>query len=51
MLKLQKWPKRNNTFDEKMQYEITILGACAPYPRLIYWIVLSILQGKKDDMS
>ena len=30
-----------------MHYKITIFGACAPYPRLIYWITLSILQGKK----
>ena len=36
---------------EKMHYEITIFGACAPYPRLIYWIASSISQGKKDDMS
>ena len=34
-----------------MHYKITIFGACAPYPRLIYWIVSSISQGKKDDMS
>ena len=34
-----------------MQYKTTIFGACAPYPRLIYWIVSSSLQGKKDDMS
>ena len=34
-----------------MHYKITIFGAYAPYPRLIYWIASSILQGKKDDMS
>ena len=34
-----------------MQYKITIFGACAPYPRLLYWIASSISQGKKDDMS
>ena len=34
-----------------MHYKITIFGACAPYPRLIYRIVSSISQGKKDDMS
>ena len=34
-----------------MHYKITIFGACAPYPRLIYWIALSISQGEKDDMS
>ena len=33
-----------------MHYKITIFGACAPYPRLIYWIASSILQGKKDDV-
>ena len=33
-----------------MHYKITIFGACAPYPRLIYWIVSSISQGKKDDI-
>ena len=37
--------------DEKMHYKITIFGAWAPYPRLIYWIASSISQGKKDDMS
>ena len=34
-----------------MHYKITIFGACAPYPRLIYWISSSVSQGKKDDMS
>ena len=36
---------------KKIDYKITIFGACAPYPRLIYWIASSISQGKKDDMS
>ena len=36
--------------DEKMHYKITIFRAYAPYPRLIYWIALSISQGKKNDM-
>ena len=47
-LKLKKQKKKN---DEKMHYKITIFGACAPYPRLIYRIASSISQGKKDDMS
>ena len=34
-----------------MYYKITIFEACAPYPRLIYWIASSISQTKKDDMS
>ena len=34
-----------------MHYKITIFGASAPYPRLIYWIASSISQGKKDNMS
>ena len=34
-----------------MHYKITIFVACAPYPRLIYWIASSISQGKKYDMS
>jgi hypothetical protein len=37
--------------DEKIHHKITIFGACAPYPRLIYCIASSISQGKKDDMS
>ena len=37
--------------DEKMHYKITIFVACAPNPRLWYWIASSISQGKKDDMS
>ena len=37
-LNLQKWPKNLKTTqnDEKIRYKITIFGACAPYPRLIY---------------
>ena len=52
-LKLQKRPKNLKTTQngEKMHYKITIFGACAPYPRLIYWTASSISQGKKDDMS
>ena len=42
---------KNNTKWQKKSYKITIFGACAPYPRLIYWIASSILQGKEDDMS
>ena len=37
--------------DEKNALRNTIFGACAPYPRLIYWIASSISQGKKDDVS
>ena len=37
--------------DDKMHYKIAIFGACAPYPRLIYWIASSISQGKKNDMT
>ena len=39
-LKLQNWPRNLKTThnDEKMHYKITIFGACAPNPRLIYWI-------------
>ena len=33
-----------------MYYKITSFGACAPYPRLIYWIASSTSQGKKDDI-
>ena len=36
---------KNNTKWRKMHYKITIFGACAPYPRLIYWIPSSISQG------
>ena len=55
-LKLQKWPKNNNKKkqtqnDEKIHYKITTFGACAPHPRLIYWIASSKSEGKKDDMS
>ena len=52
-LKLQKWPKtsKQHKMKKKMHYEITIFGAYAPSPRLIYWIVSSIPQGKKDDIS
>ena len=52
MLKLQKLPKnKKNTKWLKMHYKLTIFGAWAPYPRLIYCIASSISQGKKDDMS
>ena len=49
---MKKWLKnhpklRNNKKWRKMHYKITILGACAPYPRLIYWIASSISQWKK----
>ena len=37
--------------DGKINYKISIFGACAPYSRLIYWIASSISLGKKDDMS
>ena len=59
MLKLQK-KKRPKTYKQqkmaekmhhKMRHKITIFEACAPYPRLIYWIASSISQEKKDDMS
>ena len=33
-----------------MHYKITIFGACAPHPGIIYWIS-SISQWNKDDMS
>ena len=39
------------TQNEKMHCKVTIFGACAPYPRLIYWIAPSMLQGKEDDTS
>ena len=33
--------------DEKMHYEITIFGACTPFPRLLYWIASSYLARKE----
>ena len=38
---------KNNTKWQKMHYKITIFGACALHPRLIYWIAFSTSQGKK----
>ena len=41
---------KNTQNDEKMHIKI-IIWTCTPYSRLVYWIELSISQGKKDDMS
>ena len=50
-LKYKNYPKlKHNTKWRKIHYKITIFGAFAPYPRIIYWIASSISQGKKDDI-
>ena len=48
--KMTKNLKTTQNHEKKCQ-KMTIFGACAPYPRLIYWIAPSISQGKKDDIS
>ena len=40
------WNLKTTQNNENMHYTITIFGACAPYPRLIYRIAWSMSQGK-----